>query len=242
MKTLSRAALALLAALAGAVGTAPRAAAGEAAASPLPAKSLRFEIVRNGDDIGYATVDVQREGDRTIVETETRMRVKVLFFTAFRFEHTTREVWHDGQLVRLETSTYDDGAEFAVTAARNGDGLDVSGPKGDYSAPAGVLPTTYWNPATRDQSKLLNTRKGDVIDVEIVDKGTVDSADAVAPRGAKHFLIDGPKTDFNVFYCGVSQTWCGLQFETRGSDIAYRPLFDAETLIAEEAGQASEDR
>lgn len=218
-----------------------QAAASEARAMPLPAKSLRFEIMRNGDGIGYATVDVQRDGPRTIVETETRMRVKVLFFTAFRFRHKTREVWQDGKLVRLETSTYDDGAEFSVTAERNGGGLDVSGPNGAYTAPVGILPTTYWNPATRQQAQLLNTRKGNVIDVEILDKGTVDGADAVAPRGARHLLIDGPKTDFNVFYCGPSRTWCGLQFETRGSDIAYRPLFDAETLVAEDADAAAAD-
>ncbi len=203
----------------------------------LPTKSLRFQIQRNGSDIGYTNVDFTKEGDRLIVETETWMRVRVLFITAFRFKQTTREVWENGRLIAFEAETDDDGYPFPVRSEMTDDGLRIIGVEDDYIAPEGIVPTTYWNPATLTQTAMLNTRKGNLIEVDIKELGTQDDPAKAAPLGARHVLVDGPSTDFNVYYCGSAPTWCGFDFETRGSAISYVPLFDTQALLAESEKQ-----
>src|SRR5450432_3757912 len=91
-----------------------------AAASLDHPPSLAFDIVRKGSTIGYHTLRFTEEGARLIVDIEIRIKITFASIPVFRYEHDSREVWQDGQLVALDTRTNDDGEAFKVTARRDG--------------------------------------------------------------------------------------------------------------------------
>ena len=63
-----------------------------AAAEPAT-ETLRFAIIRNGDQIGTHTIELKRSGQEIAVNIETEVLVKVLFVTAYRFQHAASERW-----------------------------------------------------------------------------------------------------------------------------------------------------
>ena len=104
-----------------------------AAAEPAT-ETLRFAIIRNGDQIGTHTIELKRSGQEIAVNIETEVLVKVLFVTAYRFQHAASERWVNGRLVALDSSTDDNGTLHKVAVALKASALDV---QADGTAPTG---------------------------------------------------------------------------------------------------------
>jgi hypothetical protein len=195
---------------------------------------VNFEIYRGSSDIGRHTVAFARDGENLIVTTEIEMKVKIAFITAFRYEHRAREVWRDGRLVALESTTFDDGKTYFVNAVSREDGLWVEGSSGNYLAPSDTIPSSYWNPAILERDAVLNTQKGDLLETDISKIGS-------EPR-----LVDGrrctvetyrlqSKLSVDIDYCAEDKTWVGLRFAARGAEISYRPDDGVQTAQADSA-------
>jgi hypothetical protein len=50
-------------------------------------------VLREGEEIGRHELLFRRQGDKLAVDVRTRVAVKVLFVTAYRFEHDGQEFW-----------------------------------------------------------------------------------------------------------------------------------------------------
>ena len=134
---------------------------GAEAAAPAtsPGPALSFRVERGSDPIGTHTVSFTRKGDDLHVAIDIELAVSFGPITLFRYEHRNRETWRDGRLVALETATNDDGTEYQVSAKATEKGLEVtSSANGTFIAPAEIIPTSYWNPATVSQTQLLDTQ------------------------------------------------------------------------------------
>ena len=57
------------------------------------AAGLRFRIRWKGDEIGYHRISLKAAGDQLTITTSIRMKVKMAFVTAFRYEHDCTEAW-----------------------------------------------------------------------------------------------------------------------------------------------------
>lgn len=156
-----------------------------------PPRDLAFDLFREGNHIGTHTITFHKEGDRLRVDIDIELAVKVLFVTAYRYVHHNQETWRNGRLIAIATRTDDDGEKAAVDATAEGDALLVEASTGKNTLPAGVIPTSYWNPATLRQQTLLNTQTGKLMNVRIVDLG----ADRIYADGqmipARHYRMDG---------------------------------------------------
>lgn len=132
---------------------------------PLPGRSeprptLLFEAFRDGDPIGYHRVAFARQGDRLMVEIEISLTVTFAFIPVYRYRHRNREVWVDGRLRALDSSTDDDGTSYRVTARAEGDRLRVDGADGRLLLPGDLLPTSYWQEAMVTRDVWLDTQHG----------------------------------------------------------------------------------
>ena len=143
-----------------------------ATASLGSAERIAFEVLRDGSPIGSHTISFHQQDERLIVDIEIGLEVKFAFFTLFDYQHRNREVWENGRLVSIDTQTDDNGERHEVSGRAMGDGFLVSGKEEQVLLPADVIPTSYWNPATRDAKALLNTQTGELIDVEVTPKYT----------------------------------------------------------------------
>lgn len=209
--------LAALAAMSAPLGAMPR------DGSAVEPESLSFKVLRDGVPIGRHSITFTEVGDELHVDVAIDLEVTFAFLTLFRYEHRNKEIWRDGRLVSLESRTDDDGKQYQVSATATAEGLWVEGSEGRFLAPADTLPTSYWNPATVEQRKLLDTQRGGLLAV------------SAEPRGVDAIAIDQRKTlaaqryklhgDLNAeLWYAPEGDWMKIAFEVRGSSIDYQPI------------------
>lgn len=182
-------------------------------------ETLDFALLRDGKPIGRHLVTIRETGPTKQVDVAIDIEVKVLFLTVFQYRHRNREIWRDGRLVSLDTWTDDDGDTFEVTARATDQGLQVDGAEGRFVAPAEIIPTSYWHPATTAQTRLLDTQRGRILAVSVMPSGE-DIIDAEGePIEAKRYTVSGD-LELTLWY-GSQQNWVKTAFEARGAQVQY---------------------
>lgn len=207
--------------LAGAVVLTPTAGRTQSDA-PAP-DALAFEVLRKGKPIGTHTIAFTPNGDRLQVDIDIRLDVKFLMFNAYSYRHRNQEIWRDGRLVRIETKTDDDGEDFFVRGRANARGFEVDGSGGKAVAPAGIIPTSYWDPAIVTRNKLLNTQTGELMEVSVAPGDETEFRVGDRTVSARHYVMSGD-LDLELWY-DPTGTLTRIRFEASdGSTIDYRPL------------------
>lgn len=194
--------------------------AGPVGALALPApggRQIAFDIRREGTSIGRHAVRFSQAGELLEVDVEIDISVSFAFIPVFSYRHWNHEVWRDGRLVSLDSETDDDGRQTTVTARRRGGGLWVEGGEGAFLAPSDVLPTSYWNRRTVEQSRLLDSQHGRLLEVrpEFVGEERLPGGPA-----RRHRLSGDLKLD--LWYAG--DEWVKIAFEARGAAVSYARL------------------
>ncbi|MDE1148384.1 MAG: DUF6134 family protein [Azospirillaceae bacterium] len=203
--------------------------------SPMPTtpdtaveQSLDF-FAHYGHDtpLGHHKVTVARaaNGD-TVVDVDISFEAKVLMLTAYRYHHVDHEIWRGGRLLALETSTNDNGDTDWVRGHATPDGFAVESSRGKVTAPADIVPTSYWNPATLTAPRLLDTVRGVVMDTrvdrkepEVIKAGDVKLS---ATRYTLTFTTNPPPATSHLdFWYDESGHWLKMAFRARGHDVAY---------------------
>jgi len=130
-------------------------------------KKLEFTVIRKGGDIGTHVITINTKGDKTTVDIQTRIAVKVLFVTAYSYSFDGTEVWQGGKLVSLDTKSNDNGEKHIVSASHK-DGKFMLTTDGETEEiDNDTLPSSWWNKATMKKDQLLDVIKGTVDDVTI---------------------------------------------------------------------------
>lgn len=171
---------------------------------------IDFEVTRGGDPLGWHRLRVERDGDRAKVEVMIDFELKFGPIALYRYTHRNRTLIEDGKVVSIETRTNDDGDYFAVLARQGGEGkLSLLGVDGRIVAPADVFPSDYWRPATVRQTRLLDTQKGILRDIEMT---------AVTGREGCYDMTG----DLTMRLCYDAQgRWVGGSFDGRGKEVLY---------------------
>lgn len=129
--------------------------------------SLSFTAYRNGEAIGRHELTFARDGSRLAVTTRIKLDVKFMGFTAYRYDHTAREIWENERLLSLSARTDDNGKRYDVRAERTPAGLTVRANDRVETLSGELLPSSHWNLAQVSQSALLNTQTGQEARVRI---------------------------------------------------------------------------
>ena len=183
-----------------------------AAARDLDAK---FLIERKGEVIGYHAVDVTPTDAGARVDTLIEMKVGIGPITLFKYEHDATEIWNGEQLVSLVSKTNNNGENEFVDAKRYGKQLviDASGYQGP--APAGAMPSSYWDKDLVSANAMINTQTGEIMEVT-----TSRVGETLAPhdRPAEQFQLIGTVA-LNLWYDG--ERWVGSNFTIDGEELTY---------------------
>jgi hypothetical protein len=105
------------------------------AASARAQAPLTFHVFRKGDDIGTQVISFDKQGDTVKVTTTTRIAVKVLFVTAYKFTFDGTETWKAGKLTELDAHTNDNGEKHDVHVMPKGGGLVLVADGKTYGIP-----------------------------------------------------------------------------------------------------------
>lgn len=196
----------------------PGAKAAPALASAYPS-ILKFRVQREGSPIGYVMERYRAEGDDLLVDVFIAFQVKLAFITVYRYEHRAREVWRDGRLIRLDTITNDDGDAQQVTGRAGSGGFSIEGPQGALTAPADILPSSYWHPNFTEQSRMLDSQKGRILEFDIAKLGSERIEALGQPVEADRFAMRGD-IDLDFWY-DADRVWQKMAFTIKGGYMEY---------------------
>lgn len=152
---------------------------------------LEFAIVREGDTIGHNRMRFSRQGDRLTVDMTVDITVRFAFITIYRFRQQAREVWRDGRLVFLHSTTDDDGHERTVRVTKDGNGLKLGGDVQTGPLPRDLVTSTLWNPALLARNVLISPATGERLAIEARFLGEETVPAGGRPVRARHYAVTG---------------------------------------------------
>ncbi len=175
---------------------------------------ITFDIKRKGRNIGLHEVVFENINGCLHVEATTEIRVKFLFFNAFRFDYYSKEIWDDGKLISMKSFTDDNGMTSEVVLGK-GAGIEAN------STDDHIFTTNHWNPNVLSSKQVLNTITGKTNNIRISNVGW----DMVPAKNgeieAVHHTYHGDLRDISSWY-DEKWRWVGLSFKGRdGSVISY---------------------
>jgi len=142
-------------------------------AFPIPEnKKSIYDIIRKNKVIGSYEILFSENNGNLYLETSVEIEVKFLFVTAYKFSHQSKEVWRDGELVRIDGHTdFEDEREYFIKAEVRDGFLFATGMDGDLKLNNNLLPSNYWNQEVMYQNEIFDTQKGIVRKLDILEVG-----------------------------------------------------------------------
>lgn len=182
-------------------------------------RKMDFSIVRKGDKIGSHIIHVHKEGATTKVNITTRSEVKVLGIRAYHFEFDGEELWKDGKLVSMHTTTNDDGTKHTVSIKKKGKMLEVTADGMISQVSADTIPSSWWNSTTTSQDQLLDVLTGQMKKITVTKTNSEEVLVDKRSIKSDRYKIDG-ELSREVWYAKngdlLRQT-----LEKKGSKVTY---------------------
>jgi hypothetical protein len=88
-----------------------------------------FDVYLDDKKVGKHIFTISEAGGVKHVQSQASFKVKILFISAYRYEHIAAERWTDNCLVEIDASTNANGKRIQVSGEHTGAGLEsrVSG-------------------------------------------------------------------------------------------------------------------
>jgi hypothetical protein len=131
------------------------------------------------------------------VSMAVRAEIKVtkLGLTVYHYSYSGMEVWKDGYLQRLQSTTDDDGKKYTVTAAAQRDGLRIRVNGEERTVRSDVWLTSYWRLPGAGQRKgaiaLLDADTAQLIDGTIQYLGAAPLTVAGGVQNCVRYRVTG---------------------------------------------------
>lgn len=182
------------------------------------AQNWNFAVKLDGDEIGYHRFELIEEGEERRVSSEAKFDVRFLFITAFRYRHSTTEIWSDGCLREIDARTQTNGKKLAVSGAMVKDRLIIDAGDAKSEFDDCVMTFAYWDPDFLRQAKLLNSQSGEYLDVQVEDLGR----EPINVRGqeidASVYKLTAKKLELKLWYSRDDE-WLALESVAKGGRI-----------------------
>jgi hypothetical protein len=170
-------------------------------------------------DIGTYRNVVTQDGDRTTVQTQLHVLVKIIGITAFQQDGVRTEQWSKDRLVGIEATTNTNGETLQFHGAAQGDGFLVTTATGSSIAPANVHPSNPWSRMSLNSDMMMNTKTGYFYPVNVSNSGKQAVALGGSVRQLQQFDVVGPKHD--IVWLDDSGTVAGFRIEQNGALIDF---------------------
>jgi hypothetical protein len=168
-----------------------------AAAADVEVREYATKI--DGKQAGRCVMTICGQNDGTIaMSCQADIKVTKLGITLYKYSYNGTEVWKDGKLQRLNSSTNDDGQRFTVSATPGRDGLRLTVNGEERTARADCWVTSYWRlPDAKQRNAavaLLDADTGKTMNGRLQYAGTADIDVAGANQKCAHYRVTGDVT------------------------------------------------
>ncbi|HYP58382.1 MAG TPA: DUF6134 family protein [Beijerinckia sp.] len=184
-----------------------------------------FDIFRGDDKIGTNTVDIERQNDTTQVKIATDIHVKVMFIEAYRYAHSCKETWKNGQLVAFKSETDDNGTKHAINVvAPSPDKVNIEIDGKHSDALKGMFPASLWSKDIINQQDIFDPVTGKRLSIKVKDLGEETLQVQSATHKTHHYKITDKTGDYerDVWFDGdvlVRMKLLGSDHSTITSDL-----------------------
>jgi hypothetical protein len=200
-------------------------AVGSASTEDVLERAWQFRALLDGKPIGQHHFTLTREDDGHVVTSKADFAVKVLFVTAYRYQHHATERWTANCLDSLEAATNDNGDSYAVEGTSTSGSFEIETREGRKELPECVMTFAYWNPAILDQTHLLNAQDGSFVDVNVEDLGVDTLQLGTATVQARRFDLHAGPREIALWYSIDGQDWLALESPTeKGHRLRYERI------------------
>jgi hypothetical protein len=177
-------------------------------------RSWNFRVLLDDREIGQHTFTVRELGEERELRSAASFDVRVLFLSAYRYEHEAIERWKGNCLRSLVSRTETNGEREEVSATAHAGRLIVERPDRRDEHPGCVMSFAYWDPRILAASRLLNSQTGELLPVTVAAQGE----EIVTVRGrqvsAERHRITGPELSIDLWFAG--EQWVALEASAKG--------------------------
>ena len=177
-----------------------------------------FDVYLNDKKVGKHSFKVSETDGVKQVQSEANFKYKILFISAYQYEHSAAERWNDNCLTAVDASTNANGKRIQVSGAQTGLGFVVERGDNPTQLPKCVMTFAYWNSDFLGQSQLLNPQTGEYVDVRVEEVGD----EMLEVRGqavtATRFKLTAYEVDLTLWYSPDNE-WLALESVAKGGHI-----------------------
>lgn len=169
-----------------------------------------FDVYLNDKKVGKHSFKVSETAGVKQVQSQANFNYKILFISAYRYEHSAAERWTDNCLTAVDASTNANGDRIQISGQQTGGGFVVENGDNPTQLPQCVMTFAYWNPDFLGESQLLNPQTGEFVDVHVEEVGD----EMLEVRGqavaATRFKLTAYEVDLTLWY-SPDDEWLALE-------------------------------
>lgn len=190
-------------------------------------ESWTFDVFLGDKVIGYHRFEASEIEDGWLVQSNAEFRVKVLFITAFDYEHSNSEVWNNGCLRSIDATTDSNGKRFEVQGRKDNGTFIVETNQESKTFQECVASFAYWNRELLTRERLLNAQTGEYLDVQSKKLAATSLEIGDREFTVEQIHLSARDTDIVVSYDMDSGQWLGLDSTLKnGRKLVYRRSVD----------------
>lgn len=177
-----------------------------------------FDVYLNDKQVGKHNFEVTDVDGITQVQSDADFNYKILFISAYRYEHSNSEQWADNCLVGFDAITNANGKRIQVSGEKVGANFTVINGDTPVVLPECVMSFAYWNPEFLEQSQLLNPQTGAYVDVSVERLAEEVLEVRGRPVMATRFRLTANEVNVMLWYSADKQ-WLALESVAKGGHI-----------------------
>lgn len=192
---------------------------GAAALFPTPAlaksASRDYVITFGRNRVGKSSVSVSTKGNRVTAKyfIDTKANLLVL---KYRYGLQATEVWEDGRLISLKSSSFENKRKFNVSGKAVSGGFKIEGSAFSGVVKGNPITTSYWTPEVLRRNTWISSQTGKPINVKVQKSKQVKVKTPAGVISCYSYLCKGLKRDMELFYDDRGE-WVGNEVSAFGS-------------------------
>ncbi|MDT8319952.1 MAG: DUF6134 family protein [Xanthomonadales bacterium] len=196
----------------------------QSAEQATPEKTWNFRVFLDDQEIGYHEFRVLPKAGGQRVEIKAEFAVKFLFITAYRYRHQNEEIWRDGCLTAIRSSTDNNGEQLEVSGTLSQQGFRLGTGQAESLLPTDCLQSfAYWNRDIVHASHLLNAQTGELVAVDVLDRGPETIEVAGRAVDVRRYSITMEGDPIELWYHAEDGAWLALEAPAGGRVLRYEP-------------------
>lgn len=186
-------------------------------------KNWRFKVYLDGDEIGFHHFSLTHKKNHHEIRSNASFDVKFLFFTAYSYRHNNVELWNGQCLNSIDAVTDDNGDLYDISGNKDENAFTISTSENKETTKQNrYLPCiktfAYWDPEFLNETSLLNSQTGEMIDVNSEFIGEEPLLHKGNEITAKRYRLKGQDLQIDLWYSDDNH-WLALESLTESGHV-----------------------